>query len=69
MINDGGQAFPMQERDDALKGMTLLDYFAAKAMQGLLACGELHYSIAHERAYEIAQAMLTQKQLLGGKHE
>ena len=31
------QAFPMHERDDALKGMTLRQYYAGMAMQGLLA--------------------------------
>jgi hypothetical protein len=39
--DEGGPAFPQKktpydERDHA--GMTLRDYFAAKAMQGLLAC-------------------------------
>ena len=41
-INTGGPAFPTEYRDDARlpcsEGMTLRDYFAAKAMQGLLAC-------------------------------
>lgn len=31
-INDGGQAFPMHERDDALLGMSLRDYFAAQTL-------------------------------------
>lgn len=39
-INDGGPALPAQyegsTRPDAM-GMTLRDYFAAKAMQGMLA--------------------------------
>lgn len=29
---DGGQAFPMSERDDALRGMSLLDVFAIAPM-------------------------------------
>lgn len=37
MKDDGGSAFPMHERDDALKGMSLRDYFAAKALQGICA--------------------------------
>ena len=37
--NDGGYAFPMEATDatawrDCNQGMTLRDYFAAKAMQG-----------------------------------
>ena len=40
-INDGGQAFPRAVQfDDAFingHGMTLRDYFAAAALQGLLA--------------------------------
>ena len=37
-MNTGGPAFPAQHFDltDAEHGMTLRDYFAAKAMQGLL---------------------------------
>lgn len=45
MINDGGPAFPLPVEDlqcrsrfeSGYGGMTLRDYFAAKAMQGLLA--------------------------------
>ncbi len=40
-MTDGGQAFPMHERDDALRGMSLRDYFAA----GSLAQA---YSIAYD---------------------
>ncbi|WP_454676644.1 hypothetical protein [Achromobacter marplatensis] len=39
-INDGGPAFPFVEPDTMVNvavGMTLRDYFAAKAMQGMLA--------------------------------
>lgn len=37
--NDGGQAFPVAGSDHnyAVDGMTLRDYFAAKALQGWLA--------------------------------
>ena len=38
--NNGGPAFPSVDhvyRDCAFEGMTLRDYFAAKAMQGILA--------------------------------
>lgn len=34
--NDGNQAFPSAHfQDDELQGMSLRDYFAAKAMQGM----------------------------------
>lgn len=39
-INDGGPAFPLSRTSSISKnyeGMTLRDYFAAKAMQGMLA--------------------------------
>ena len=66
--NDGGPAFPNEykhwEYDDAphLRGMTLRDYFAAVALQGLM----LRPYKAHDysdmdasiSAYEIADAML-----------
>ena len=67
-INDGGTAFPqiLGERYEPMstEGMSLRDYFAAKAMQGLLS-----YTFANDRyhgdlkhcvfdAYEIADAML-----------
>ena len=63
------QAFPFIEptRDDAVKayypGMTLRDYFAAKAMQGLLS-GTMGPDLvwsqdeAAETAYNVADAML-----------
>lgn len=68
-IKDGGWAFPMAGNGDnraTIHGMTLRDYFAAKAMQGLLA------SLAHpdsdigiviedeivRHAFRVADAML-----------
>ena len=62
--NTGGPAFPQsREIGDFFTGMTLRDYFAAKAMQGLLA-GTLTPEIvwsqsdAAETAYNVADAML-----------
>lgn len=59
----GGSAFPLStvRYDDGL-GMTLRDYFAAKAMQSLVA-GEKWLScsdmpLAAELAYKMANAML-----------
>lgn len=59
-------AFPVSEENYktwASTGMTLRDYFAAKAMQGLLAqsCGTAISSdveLGAQFAYEVADAML-----------
>lgn len=60
----GGPAFPQTHGQVQYYGMTLRDYFAAKAMQGLLA--DLGIRVErHElarRAYEIADAMLKARQ-------
>ena len=67
-LNAGGPAFPSTITDDSLHvaGMSLRDYFAAKAMQGLVSGHFAKYGhedywprpeIASE-AYEIADAML-----------
>ena len=63
-IEDGGPAFPVGSgdmRDPA--GMTLRDYFAAKAMQGLLAQSlgtalESDPILGSQYAYRVADAML-----------
>ena len=62
----GGSAFPFPSDagsgEPGELGMTLRDYFAAKAMQGLLASGDQHdastSSVLSEDAYKIADAML-----------
>ena len=58
------KAFPNPHRTDEL-GMTLRDYFAAKAMQGMLANPKLEKQILlvgkswiEESAWKIADAML-----------
>ena len=65
--NTGGPAFPNEGGPGNLwneKGMTLRDYFAAKAMQGELACQNVDGGTWHEinklavHAYQIADAML-----------
>jgi hypothetical protein len=78
-VDDGGPAFPRpasvqttydykgRERTltrEAQDGLSLRDYFAAKAMAGLLADSEMKGSPAHfaEYAYEYADAMLAQRQ-------
>ena len=55
------QAFPMHERDDALKGMTLRQRYAGMAMQGLLlsdAGREAQYLA--ENAVEFADALIAE---------
>lgn len=63
MNNTGGPAFPTSTEDD---GMDLRDYFAAKAMQGMLA-----YSYSHpwsmedgcaRDAYAMADAMMKERE-------
>ena len=65
--NTGGPAFPTPryERGDMYSlGMTLRDYFAAKAMQGMLACSNLDAKLKADAgliatsAYQFADAML-----------
>lgn len=60
-INKGGPAFPVDVPGHRIEmGMTLRDYFAAKALQGMLAdskrSGTLE-AFAHD-AYKAADAML-----------
>jgi hypothetical protein len=67
--NTGGPAFAAQlecNRDGyaVTGGMTLRDYFAAKAMQALIvaADGELHHQHGAYDAYEYADAMLRKRE-------
>ena len=55
----GGPAFPQPDNIVlTYKGMTLRDYFAAKAMQTLAAYEEYPPERAAYRAYDYADAML-----------
>ena len=67
--NTGGPAFPLSTVDPyersvtTCDGMTLRDYFAAKAMQGILSATLTPNTIwsqddAAETAYNVADAML-----------
>jgi hypothetical protein len=60
-IKTGGPAFPIHWENHN-EGMTLRDYFAAKAMQGNLASmvegQEFDPSMGAEWAYKVADAML-----------
>jgi hypothetical protein len=57
--DDGGPAFPVAYGGGRIEGMTLRDYFAAKAMQGLLA-SEVEASMKEfaKKAYAMSDAML-----------
>jgi len=57
-INDGGPAFPVPYEFMGT-GMSLRDYFAAKAMQGMLADPDVTPNMrTAQTAYEMADAML-----------
>lgn len=64
-IEDGGPAFPTRDNDNGYYGMSLRDYFAAKAMQGMLANPKLQEQILkagqswiEESAWAVADAMI-----------
>ena len=67
MSNTGGPAFPCPTISIGQhQGMTLRDYFAAKAMQGLLASlpsdTTLYDSNVAKWSYEMADAMLKSRE-------
>lgn len=72
--SNGGPAFPLEgsSKRNANSGMTLRDYFAAKAMQGMIANGDWVSRMASRTgaepsectssaAYEVADAMLLER--------
>jgi hypothetical protein len=64
MKDTGGPAFPHSRLGSDADGMTLRDYFAAKAMQGLLSArNPMLTKIADivEGAYAMADAMLAER--------
>jgi hypothetical protein len=62
----GGPAFPRPGDFNPQYGMTLRDYFAAKALQGMFASGNIPKSARDDElaevAYEMADAMLKARQ-------
>lgn len=60
--DQGGRAFPIETNDRYHLGMTLRDYFAAKALEGLLAYPNsrsfMKMSAYAAQAYRLADAML-----------
>ena len=76
-LQSGGPAFPSTLQyfpDDTsyhdCEGMTLRDYFAAKAMQGFLSAPDTGWAEEEmaEQAYKMADRMLEARKCLGGKH-
>ena len=66
-IEDGGPAFPPHwDPKTHPSGMSLRDYFAAKAMQGLMASPECPESmeVAAKCSYNLADAMLKAREAL-----
>lgn len=68
-MNDGGPAFPFTFDDAADRctvvtpGMTLRDYFAAAALQGLITSMQDGTPVFTARlAYDYADAMITQRE-------
>ena len=61
-IDNGGPAFPLQsigpDFAPGYAGMTLRDYFAAKAMQGLIAGGSTDRHQIAQTAYIVSDAMI-----------
>lgn len=65
-LKDGGPAFPTHWPTATSKGATLRDYFAGKALQGMLANGHPHaqsdeFMYARD-AYTLADAMLLERE-------
>ena len=60
MSKDDQPAFPQQTNATyGYTGMTLRDYFAAKAMQGMLAHDDQPLADLVDYAWQVADAMLT----------
>ena len=70
MSNTGGPAFPYHGPDTKNAGMTLRDYFAAKAMQGLMGRDWSHLKVTDaelftlwaQSSYFAADAMLAARE-------
>ena len=63
--NDGGPAFPSGNKIGQIDGMTLRDYFAAKAMQVLLEKSDewtMTFDDVADHAYAMADYMLAARE-------
>ena len=65
MSNTGGPAFPCHPgiENPIYDGMTLRDYFAGKAMEGLIANNSTDAQEIAQAAYIIADAMLERRKV------
>ena len=63
-IDDGGPAFPSHP-DSAYAGMTLRDWFAGMALQGLLTNNYARFSGASADAFMLADLMLKEREANG----
>ena len=65
MINELPTAFPWMHKDLTCTGMTLRDYFAAKAMQAMIAEPSLTATPEEfaQRSYMVADAMIKQREV------
>lgn len=64
-VKDGGPAFPWGDHGHIAGGMTLRDYFAAKALAAIIAHPQGHagaWQKAAEDAYVAADAMLAARE-------
>jgi len=74
--NDGGSAFPGDNytesglRNGYSMGMSLRDYFAGQAVNGLISCAPfkdgVSYSQVTREAYKWADAMLAEREKVNG---
>lgn len=62
MKDNGGPAFPHSRLGSDADGMTLRDYFAAKAMQAIVHEAEQFWAGAATLAYQYADSMLKARQ-------
>ena len=67
--DDGGPAFPMVLRNGEawVNGMTLLDWFAGRALAGILAGPNegATFNVLVHQAYDMAAAMVAEKRRRG----
>ena len=64
-IKDGGPVFPIEGLAEC--GMSLRDYFAAAALQGIAASGTLNFGQGYEQfianmSFKMADAMLAERE-------
>lgn len=55
--NTGGPVFPVKDDRDHFNGMTLRDYFAGKALEGLISKMAFELHADHEKAKEVHKCL------------